>query len=127
MRKLQDFTKTYQKEMTWEINDTDFEKSRASLLNNYMLLTTEVAEVAEEFRKVFNMTYESKQKGVNEQEAFLLAKSVVRDDIGNELADCIAYICKFANFFEIDLEDSFYKKMDEIKKRKNKDIVSPRS
>ncbi|WP_099363779.1 MazG nucleotide pyrophosphohydrolase domain-containing protein [Fredinandcohnia onubensis] len=126
MRKLQDFSKEYQKDMSWEINNTEFEKSRSSLLNNYMLLTTEVAEVAEEFRKAFNMTYKYKQDGMNEEEAFLLAKNSVKEDIGNELADCIAYICKFANFFEIDLEDSFYKKMDEIKNRKNKDVIRPR-
>jgi hypothetical protein len=27
-----------------------------------------------------------------------------------------------ANYFEIDLEESFYLKMDEVKNRKNKDI-----
>ena len=112
--------------MNWEINNSGFEKSRASILNNYMLLTTEVAEVGEEFRRAFNMTYESKRNGGNEEKAFKLAKEAVREDIGKELADCIAYICKFANYFDIDLEDSFYTKMEEVKNRKNKDITVTR-
>nr|WP_316047427.1 hypothetical protein [Planococcus glaciei] len=37
------------------------------------------------------------------------------------MADCLAYIMKFANFFDIDLEESFYGKMEEVKNRQNKD------
>ncbi|PEZ76376.1 MazG nucleotide pyrophosphohydrolase domain-containing protein [Bacillus sp. AFS017274] len=126
MKNVQDFAKDFQRDMNWEIDNTGFEKTRSSLLNNYMLLTTEVAEVAEEFRKAFNMTFEFKNDGIEEEKAFKLAKEIVKEDIGKELSDCIAYILKFANFFEIDMEDSFYKKMHEIKHRKNKDIPRPR-
>ncbi|AVK85924.1 hypothetical protein C3943_21730 [Lysinibacillus sp. B2A1] len=122
MKKIQEFAAGFQKEMNWEIQTSEYEKSRSSLLNNYMLLTTEVSEVAEEFRKAFNITHKYKNDGMEEDQAFKIAKNIVKEDIGKELADCIAYICKFANFFEIDLEDSFYKKMNEIKYRKNKDI-----
>ncbi len=120
MKELQAFTKQYQKEMGWEISKEGYENSRSSLLNNYMLLTTEVAEVAEELRKAFNMTNTSVQKGMDEEAAFQQAKEHITDDIGKELADCIAYLMKFANFFEIDMEEGFYAKMEEVKKRKNK-------
>lgn len=121
MKEAQAFAKQYQKEMGWSIEDSDYEKNRASLLNNYMLLTTEVAEIAEELRKAFNLTYNYVQSGMDEEEAFRLAAETVKEDIGKEMADCLAYIMKFANFFDIDLEESFYGKMEEVKNRQNKD------
>nr|WP_316047205.1 hypothetical protein [Planococcus glaciei] len=66
MKEAQAFAKQYQKEMGWSIEDGDYEKNRASLLNNYMLLTTEVAEIAEELRKAFNLTYNYVQSGMDE-------------------------------------------------------------
>ncbi|QTM99027.1 hypothetical protein ERJ70_06760 [Sediminibacillus dalangtanensis] len=122
MKKLQQDAESFQKEMGWEIRKESYEVSREDLLNNYMLLTTEVAEVAEEFRKAFNLTYKAVQEGEAKQQAFEKAKAVVKEDVGKELADCIAYITKMANYFEIDLEDSFYSKMEEVKHRKNKDV-----
>nr|WP_246880144.1 MazG nucleotide pyrophosphohydrolase domain-containing protein [Bacillus suaedae] len=108
--------------MNWEIPDGKYNESRTALLNNYMLLTTEVSEVAEEFRAVFNKTAKiAKENEVSEEEAFRLSKECHQENIGKELADCIAYIVKFANYFEIDLEDSIYKKMHEVKHRVNKD------
>ncbi len=121
MKQLQQDADSFQKEMGWEIRKESYEASREDLLNNYMLLTTEVAEVAEEFRKAFNLTNKAIQEGKTEQEAFDRAKAHVKEDVGKELADCVAYITKMTNYFEIDLEDSFYKKMEEVKHRKNKD------
>lgn len=123
MKKVQTFSREFQEEMGWVISDESFEKSRASLLNNYMLLSTEVAEVAEELRKIFNLTYRSIQEGVDEDIAYEQAKAQVKEEIGKELADCIAYLMKFYNYFELDAEESFYKKMDEVKNRKNKDAT----
>ena len=123
MKELQAFTKKYQQEMGFSINSDSFSESRASLLNSYMLLTTEVAEVAEELRKAFNLTKRYVDEGMDEGEAFGLASQMVKEDIGKELADCLAYMIKFANFFEIEMEDSFYAKMEEVKNRKNKDAV----
>lgn len=125
MRELQKFTKNYQRELDWHINDEDFQHSKESLLHNYMLLTTEVAEVAEEFRKAFNMVYKETENGMNPDEAFAQAKLLIQKDVGKELADCIAYICKFANFFEIDLEKTYYEKMEEVKHRSNKNRKLP--
>ena len=122
MREMQGYLERFQREMSWEISDENYKESRASMLNNYMLLTTEVGEVAEEFRSIFNQTYRLvNEEGMNEEEAFKLAKDMHKDNIGKEIVDCIAYLAKFANYLEIDLEDSFYKKMNEIKLRVNKD------
>lgn len=122
MKELQTFMRDYQKEMGWEIDSDNYANSRESLLNNYMLLTTEVAEVAEELRRTFNQTQQSILDGREQEEAFLMAKENAKENIGKELADCMAYLIKFYNFFEIDLEDSFYNKMREVKNRKNKDL-----
>jgi NTP pyrophosphatase (non-canonical NTP hydrolase) len=122
MRDIQEFLKIFQREMNWEISDKSYKDSRASLLNNYMLLTTEVSEVAEEFRAIFNKTYELvREDGLSENEAFKIAKETYKENIGKEISDCIAYLIKFANYLDIDIEDSFYRKMDEIKSRVNKD------
>lgn len=126
MNDMQTFSKHFQTQMGWEISEENYEKSRASLLNNYMLLTTEVAEVAEELRKAFNLTASFVDEGIPEEKAFALAKDQIREDLGKELADCLAYILKFYNFFGIDAEESFYTKMEEVRNRKNKDIVKAR-
>jgi NTP pyrophosphatase (non-canonical NTP hydrolase) len=123
LKDIQNFADEFQKEMGWEISVENFDKSKTSLLTNYMLLTTEVAEVAEELRKAFNLTNTYVQNGMEEKEAFELAKDQVRENMGKELSDCLAYMLKFYNYFGIDLEESFYTKMDEVKNRKNKDVV----
>ena len=122
MKDLQAFMKEYQKEMGWEINEENYLKTRESLLNNYMLLTTEVAEVAEELRKVFNLTQQGILNGMEQEEAFLWARESGKENIGKELADCLAYLLKFYNYFDLDLDESFYGKMKEVRERKNKDF-----
>jgi NTP pyrophosphatase (non-canonical NTP hydrolase) len=124
MKEMQRFTKQFQEEMGWSISERNYPETRASLLGNYMLLTTEVAEVAEELRKAFNLARGYVEEGMDEDAAFRLASQTVKEDIGKELADCLAYMVKFANFFDIDLEESFYAKMEEVKNRKNKDAVA---
>lgn len=123
MKDIQNFAKLYQREMGWEISEESYAESRDSLLNNYMLLTTEVAEVAEELRKAFNLTASCVENGMEEKKAFELAKEQIKENMGKELADCLAYMLKFYNHFGIDLEESFYAKMEEVKNRKNKDLV----
>ena len=122
MRDIQAYLSKFQKDMNWEISEENYKESKASLLHNYMLLTTEVSEVAEEFRSIFNKTYRMvNNDGLNEEDAFKIAKNLHKENIGKELSDCIAYLVKFANYLDIDLEDSFYKKMEEVKLRVNKD------
>jgi NTP pyrophosphatase (non-canonical NTP hydrolase) len=122
MKEIQAYLKEFQKEMNWEISDENYKESRLSMLNNFMLLSTEVSEIAEEFRAIFNRTaYLVKEENMCEEEAFKLAKETYKENIGKEIADCFAYLVKFANYLEIDLEESFYEKMNEVKVRVNKD------
>jgi NTP pyrophosphatase (non-canonical NTP hydrolase) len=125
MKELQTFAKQYQKEMGWDISEESYAESRDSLLNNYLLLTTEVAEVAEELRKAFNLTASNVENGMDEEQAFELAKNLIKENVGKELSDCLAYMLKFYNYFGIDAEENFYAKMEEVKHRKNKDLVKP--
>src|SRR5690625_5834636 len=114
MKEIQNYLKTFQKEMKWDISDKNYREARSSMLNNYMLLTTEVGEVAEEFRAVFNNTNKLiKDEGYSEEEAFIISKGLYKESIGKELSDCIAYIVKFANYFDIDIDNSFYGKRSE--------------
>lgn len=122
MREIQSYTKNYQENMSWDIDKRDYSKSRESLLNNYMLLTTEVAEVAEELRKYFNITNIYIKDGMSEKEAFELATKEIKENLGKEIADCLAYLFKFSIFFELDLEEVYYSKLKEVKNRQNKDI-----
>lgn len=120
MKKEQEFLKKFQSEMNWGIKDDSFTETRTTLLNNYMLLTTEVGEIAEEFRAMFNDTFKASEE-LGEQVAFQHAKDTYKENIGKEIVDCMAYLIKFANYFEIDLETTFYNKMNEVKERVNKD------
>ena len=118
MKDLQEYTKEYQKELNYHIKNDSYERSKTSLLMNQMLLMTEVAEISELFRELFVRTEKLIEEGYEEQEAFAIAKEQISVDLGKEISDCIAYLCKFSNFFNRDMESDFYNKMDEVKKRK---------
>lgn len=117
VRELQEFTKKYQKELDYHIKEDNYDRSKESLLMNHMLLSTEVAEIAELLRELFTTTNEKKIEGLAEIEAFKYAKGKISDDLGKEISDCVAYLCKLANFFERDIEKDFYDKMEEVKQR----------
>lgn len=120
MKELQEFTKGYQRELNFHIKDNSYERCKTSLLTNHMLLTTEVAEVAELLRELFVTTEKKMFEGYSEVEAFQLAKEQITEDLGKEISDCVAYLCKLANFFGRDMETDFYSKMEEVKQRMNK-------
>ncbi|MEH7096984.1 hypothetical protein [Neobacillus vireti] len=42
--------------------------------------------------------------------------------MGKQFADCLAYMIKFANYFEIELEECYYKKMDQKPKNGTTDV-----
>jgi NTP pyrophosphatase (non-canonical NTP hydrolase) len=122
MKKLHNELEAFQLEKGWEISRENSEKSIESLLLNHMLLTTEIAEIAEELRKLMNLSFEMREEGIDKEHAFLLAKSEVADDIGKEIADSIAYLCKFATFFGRDIEEDVHNKLHEINNRKKPNL-----
>ncbi|WP_144939263.1 MazG-like family protein [Paenibacillus sp. 32O-W] len=121
MKAVQDMYQTFQEEMGWApVDKHDYQSSKEFLLYIHMLLTTEVAEVAEEFRKMMYRTRDLAETGMEINEAYSRAKQEIRENLGKELADCLAYLCKLANFFDYDLEEELRAKLDEIRKRYNK-------
>ncbi|MGD7023045.1 hypothetical protein ACQCVK_10645 [Rossellomorea vietnamensis] len=120
MKELQDFTKIYQKELNYHIKDDSYDRSKTSLLTNHMLLTTEVAEVAELLRELFVITEKKISDGMEEEEAFKLAQEHISQDLGKEISDCLAYLCKLSNFFNRNMEEDFYNKMEEVRVRMTK-------
>jgi NTP pyrophosphatase (non-canonical NTP hydrolase) len=117
MKNLHKELEAFQLEKGWEINKENADKSIESLLLNHMLLTTEIAEIAEELRRLINRTFDLKEEGIEKENAFLLAKREVEEDIGKEIADSIAYLCKFATFFNRDIEEDVRNKLGEINNR----------
>ncbi len=69
---------------------------------NVMLLVEEVGEVAKEIRRM-----EYALNGSGGEQAIAAARERLRD----ELADCLAYIVKLANYTDIDLERAYVQKM----------------
>ncbi|MGE6259841.1 hypothetical protein ACQKCU_18500 [Heyndrickxia sporothermodurans] len=47
-----------------------------------------------------------------------MGKEAVRGNLGKELVDCLAYLCKLGNYFDYNLEEEWYAKLDEIKREK---------
>ena len=117
MRKIHKELEDFQLERGWEISQEGADKSTESLLLNHLLLTTEIAEIAEELRRMLNRAYDMKEEGVEGEKAFQLAKEEVAEDIGKEIADSIAYLCKFATFFQRDIEQDIKNKLNEIHSR----------
>ncbi|WP_260632248.1 hypothetical protein [Bacillus bingmayongensis] len=64
MERVQELYQQFQEEMGWNHNDrrNEFQHSKKFLLYIHMLLTTEVTEVAEEFRTLFYKTAQLKRK-----------------------------------------------------------------
>jgi NTP pyrophosphatase (non-canonical NTP hydrolase) len=68
------------------------------IFRNIAYLTGEVGELVSAVRKVRKASHE-----MEELEA--------RNHVGEELADCLAYVIKLANYAEIDLHDAYTTKM----------------
>ncbi|MEY8347090.1 hypothetical protein AALF16_02035 [Bacillus cereus] len=73
--------------------------------------------MAEEFRTLFYRTEQLKKESISEHETYIQAKEEIRENLGKELADCLAYLCKLANFFEFNLEEELSKKLEEVRIR----------
>jgi NTP pyrophosphatase (non-canonical NTP hydrolase) len=68
------------------------------IFRNIAYLTGEIGELVLAIRKV--------RKANNEME-----ESEAHHHVGEELADCLAYVIKLANYAEIDLHDAYTTKM----------------
>ena len=68
------------------------------IFRNIAYLSGEIGELVSAIRK-----HRKANDGAEETEA--------RNHVGDELADCLAYIVKLANYAEIDLHDAYTNKM----------------
>ncbi len=83
---------------------------------NMMLLSGEVGEVAQVLKKVHFMCEPHRNERLEEVKTWEEALSTHRERLGDELADCLAYIFKLANYTGVDLQEAYLAKM-----RKNVD------
>lgn len=77
---------------------------------NMVLLTGEVGEVANELRNIF-WRQSLLEPELGTAAAWEAALAEYRENLGFELADCLAYIFKIANNAGIDLEAAYKAKM----------------
>src|SRR6266700_5127917 len=77
---------------------------------NMMLLSSEIGEVAQVLKRVHHM--QDPQLNDGETKTLEDALDIHREDIGQELADCLAYIFKLANYTGVDLQQAYLEKME---------------
>jgi NTP pyrophosphatase (non-canonical NTP hydrolase) len=77
---------------------------------NMVLLSGEVGEVAQVLKRVHHM--QDPQLNDGETKTLEEALDTHREDIGQELADCLAYIFKLANYTGVDLQQAYLAKME---------------
>jgi len=82
------------------------------LFLNMMLLSGEVGELAQVLKKVHFMV-SPRRNDESKAVSLEVALKEHHTDIGQELADCLAYICKLANYTGVDLQEAYLKKMRE--------------
>ena len=84
------------------------------ILFNMVLLSGEVGEVAQVLKKIrrqANLLRDEQEQEPGEAMATALVQ--FREELGQELADCLAYIFKLANYAGIDLQEAYVRKMGE--------------
>ena len=108
MRTIEDFQEFHR----WLDTKNDFSKD---IFLNMMLLSGEIGELAQALKKVhFMISPDRNEEG--EAVPLDVALQEQHENIGQELADCLAYIFKLANYTGVDLQEAYLKKM-----RKNLD------
>jgi len=80
------------------------------------LLSGEIGELAQELKRVHFMV--SPGEITDDEVSLETALQKQRESIGQELADCLAYIFKLANYTGVDLQEAYLQKM-----RKNLDRI----
>lgn len=101
MRTLADFQEFHR----WLDEQNDF---NTDIFFNMMLLSGEIGELAQVLKRVHIQTNPKRVDEVKTLEEALVQE---QDDLGQELADCIAYLFKIANYTGIDLQKAYLEKM----------------
>jgi NTP pyrophosphatase (non-canonical NTP hydrolase) len=85
---------------------------------NYLCLSEEMGELGSELAKLWRQQESLVAQGNTAREALQLAVEDRRPDLESELADCMAYLLKMANYTGIDLEKAYLSKMAENEGRR---------
>ncbi len=81
----------------------------SDIVFNMMLLSGEIGEVVQVLKQVYLMAgLRSEGERAITLEAALAEQ---RENLGQELADCLAYILKLANYTGVDLQEAYLAKM----------------
>jgi len=97
-----------------------FDEERAfekDLYLNYILFAEEVGELARELTHLWRAERRLRGEGAGVEESFSIATEQRRPQLESELADCLAYLLKLANYLSIDLEEAYLTKMRENESR----------
>jgi len=78
---------------------------------NYLCLSEEVGELGSELAKLWREEAQMRVRGATSEEARQGALNTRQPDLEAELADCMAYLLKMANYAGIDLEAAYLRKM----------------
>jgi deoxyadenosine/deoxycytidine kinase/NTP pyrophosphatase (non-canonical NTP hydrolase) len=78
---------------------------------NYLCLSEEIGELGSELAQLWRKEHLLKAKGIEEKQARETAMNQYREEVQSELADCMAYLLKLANYANIDLETAYLAKM----------------
>jgi deoxyguanosine kinase len=78
---------------------------------NYLCLSEEVGELGSELAKLWREEAQLRVQGATSEAAHRGALHSRKQAIESELADCMAYLLKMANYAGIDLESAYLKKM----------------
>ncbi len=91
--------------------------SLTDLYFNFICLTEEVGDLGTELREVWTAQEELYKKVGNRREALDRAIQERLSELRHELADCLAFLLRLANYTGIDLEEACLDEMKESKRR----------
>ena len=78
---------------------------------NFMCLSEEIGELGSEYAKLWLQEDTLVSRGYGPIEARQVALDKQRQTLESELADCMAYLLKLANYADVDLEAAYLRKM----------------
>jgi deoxyadenosine/deoxycytidine kinase/NTP pyrophosphatase (non-canonical NTP hydrolase) len=80
---------------------------------NYLCLSEEMGELGSELAKLWRTQDAWVARGNKAKQALARALEEQKAGVETELADCLAYLLKLANYVGVDLEQAYLQKMDE--------------
>jgi deoxyadenosine/deoxycytidine kinase/NTP pyrophosphatase (non-canonical NTP hydrolase) len=85
---------------------------------NYLCLSEEMGELGSELAELWREEMRQANQGRTEKEARSAALAIRKRDLESELADCMAYLLKLANYAGINLQVAYLTKMNNNQERR---------